>query len=347
MLELCLRLEAIYLFLPHLPARAETVAVQERTVATATVVLPCWNEERSVRPLFETFKQVFADNPPQSIRLLFVDDGSTDRTWQEVEGLPDTSGPLQICSVRLRSHFGKTAAQAIGLQWAVAQGGPVVFMDSDGQHHPHALLDPLTRCSTSGKTQIARRAEYQRTTISKMGTAGLQLLAKLIGVPFRPDLAEYVVISEETASRLATSSQLRTIPLLPLVQSVSNGFETFCVVVTERLDGTTQTRWSNSALWQKAVLHLLTNPWALFLRLSIVISGAILLMGGYGLYVGLTSMFNGTFLGVGSILVAVVITFAMLGMIQIATLALVILLLKRLDVSPGAVYDPESERPSE
>lgn len=311
----------------------------------ATVVLPCWNEEQSVLPLVESFRQAFPDKTMASIQLLFIDDGSTDQTWANIQSMVNASGELPIAGVHLKSHLGKTSAQAIGLRWAVAHGGgTVVFMDSDGQHDPHALLDPLRRCNASGRTQVASRPGYRRTLISALGTAGLRLLAGLTGVPFRPDLAEFVVISKQTANRLATDPNLGTSPLLPLVEATSDGFETFRTSVLDRLDGTVNSRWSNENLWQKAVLHLLTNPWRLLLRLSIVLTAAILALGTYGLIVGLSSMASGTFLGVGSILVTVVFAFAMLAMLQIATLAFIVLLLKRFETLSLMRHMSEQER---
>jgi hypothetical protein len=296
-----------------------------------TIILPCWNELPTIRPLVLGFADAFAGDTSIQVQLLFVDDASTDGTWSEIEQVLGPNGPLLISGIRLPAHLGKGSAQAIGLRSLTPAVGPVVFMDSDGQHDPRALVPPIHRCLETGRTQIAQRSSYRRTPMSQFGTLGLRFLGYLAGVSYQPKLAEFLTMSAPTADRLASHPQLGISPLLPLVQSTSPDYDTFSAPVVPRIDGSTTTRWSTEAHWQKAVLHLLVSPWRLLLRLSIGVSLMVALMGTYGLIVGFSSFASGTFLGVGSVLVALVFIFAVLAALQITILALLALLLGRVE----------------
>ncbi len=74
------------------------------------LVVPCFNEERRLRP--EAFKAFAASRP--EVRLLFVDDGSTDGTLAILEGLrADAPGPVDLA--RLPANQGKAAAVREGI----------------------------------------------------------------------------------------------------------------------------------------------------------------------------------------------------------------------------------------
>jgi glycosyltransferase involved in cell wall biosynthesis len=299
-----------------------------------TIILPCWNECRSIEPLIGAFREAFRPGEDPEVHLLFVDDASTDGTWSEIEQVLGRYGQLFVSGLRLPAHLGKASAQAAGLRSLVPARGPVVFMDSDGQHDPGVLLPPIHRSLETGRTQIAERSGYRRTLTSQLGTVGLRILGNLAGASFQPKLAEFLAISAETANRLASNPQLGISPLLPLVQSCSPDFDTFQAPIGPRIDGSTSSRWSTETHWQKAVLHLLVNPWRLLLRLSVGVTIMVAIMGTYGLVVGITSMANGTFLGVGSVLVALVFIFAVLATLQIIILALLALVLRRVETIP-------------
>jgi hypothetical protein len=73
---------------------------------------------------------------------------------------------------------------------------------------------------------------------------------------------------------------------------------------------------------------LLANPWAMLPRLALTIAVTIALLGAYGLGVGIHSVLNGTFLGVGSILVVTVLVFSVLAGLQMMTLGLLVVMFR-------------------
>jgi len=96
-----------------------------------SIVVPLYNEEESVRPLYARIVAAMRefDDPYQ---IIFVDDGSRDRTCSIVSDLCDEDS--RIVLIRLRRNFGQTAALKAGFDFA--RGEIIISMDGDLQHDP-------------------------------------------------------------------------------------------------------------------------------------------------------------------------------------------------------------------
>src|SRR5215510_6822334 len=106
-----------------------------------SVVIPVYNEEENVEPLFQEIKGVLT-SLDKSFEVITVDDGSKDDTFAALRRLHCREPSLKV--VRLKRNFGQTAALAAGL--AHAEGDIIVLMDGDMQNDPHdidALLAKL------------------------------------------------------------------------------------------------------------------------------------------------------------------------------------------------------------
>ena len=106
-----------------------------------TVIVPCKNEEEAI-PLFykELVAQTaFLKSRGTELKLLFIDDGSTDRTVDVVRQLHETDERVHMIS--FSRNFGKEAAMYAGLK-AAAQSEYAVIMDADLQDPP-ALLEEM------------------------------------------------------------------------------------------------------------------------------------------------------------------------------------------------------------
>lgn len=98
---------------------------------TLSVVIPVYNEEENVRLLYERLKEAL-DPLKKEYEILFVDDGSTDKTLAVLEDIQENDNSLIVLS--LRRNFGQTAAFAAGFDFA--RGDVVVTMDGDLQNDP-------------------------------------------------------------------------------------------------------------------------------------------------------------------------------------------------------------------
>jgi glycosyltransferase involved in cell wall biosynthesis len=96
-----------------------------------SIVVPIHNEEPAILPLYDKLTGVL-DPLARPYEIIFVDDASTDRSFDLLANLVETDARLKV--IRLRRNFGQTAALSAGFD--EAQGEVVVSMDGDLQHDP-------------------------------------------------------------------------------------------------------------------------------------------------------------------------------------------------------------------
>ncbi|MBI3694629.1 MAG: glycosyltransferase family 2 protein [Acidobacteria bacterium] len=95
-----------------------------------SVVIPVANEQTTIEPLCRALEQA----APSPYEILFVDDGSTDGTWEEITKLHQAG---RARGIRFRRNFGKTAALQAG--FAATRGDVVFTLDGDLQDDPQEI----------------------------------------------------------------------------------------------------------------------------------------------------------------------------------------------------------------
>lgn len=106
-----------------------------------SIVVPIHNEEPSILPLYDRLTAVM-ERLQRPYEILFVDDASTDRSFDLLANLVETDMRLKV--IRLRRNFGQTPALQAGFD--EAQGEVIISMDGDLQHDPEdipALLEKV------------------------------------------------------------------------------------------------------------------------------------------------------------------------------------------------------------
>lgn len=99
-----------------------------------SVVVPLLNEEESLRELYQRLKAVFA-RMKSTYEIIFVDDGSTDGSFQVLKDL-HVSDP-NVKAIRFRRNFGKSAALSVAFR--EAEGEFIITMDADLQDDPDEI----------------------------------------------------------------------------------------------------------------------------------------------------------------------------------------------------------------
>ena len=101
-----------------------------------SVVLPAYNEEKMICRAAETIGKIL-DDAGIVYEIVFVDDGSKDKTWEQIEKVSENNP--HITGVHFSRNFGKEAAMVAGL--ANAKGDCCAVMDCDLQHPPEVLIE--------------------------------------------------------------------------------------------------------------------------------------------------------------------------------------------------------------
>jgi glycosyltransferase involved in cell wall biosynthesis len=99
-----------------------------------SIVIPIHNEEPAILPLYDRLTSVL-EGLPKSYEIIFIDDASTDRSFDLLANLVETDNRLKV--IRLRRNFGQTAALSAGFD--EAQGQVIVSLDGDLQHDPEDI----------------------------------------------------------------------------------------------------------------------------------------------------------------------------------------------------------------
>lgn len=145
---------------------------------TVSVIIPCFNEEGTVR---ELYSQVRAEFSQLALRaeLIFIDDGSTDRTRELLRELAATDPDCRV--VVFRRNSGKAAALQVGFR--MARGEYILTMDADLQDDPHEIprfLEALQRVDLVSGWKENRLDPLGKTLPSRLFNATVR---RVTGVP--------------------------------------------------------------------------------------------------------------------------------------------------------------------
>jgi glycosyltransferase involved in cell wall biosynthesis len=126
-----------------------------------SVVIPLYNEEDSLRELHQQLNTTFRR---MNVRyeLLFVDDGSTDKSFQVLRDLKRNDRHIKI--IRFRRNYGKSAALAVGFDKAL--GNIVITMDADLQDDP-AEIPSLKKRIEDGYDLVSGWKKRRKDPLSK------------------------------------------------------------------------------------------------------------------------------------------------------------------------------------
>jgi len=123
------------------PTKPASRARASSSAPTLSIVVPLFNEAKGLPGLHGRIAEVaryLQAKRGLSLEVVYIDDGSSDRTSDVARSLPAISLDIQV--ITLSRNFGKEAALLAGLDHA--RPGAVLFMDGDGQH-PTDLIDTL------------------------------------------------------------------------------------------------------------------------------------------------------------------------------------------------------------
>ena len=96
-----------------------------------SVVIPAFNEEDNILPLYTALKGVLG-GMQYPYELIFIDDGSTDKTYPALKKIHESDSQVKI--IKFRKNFGQSAALRAGFDHA--KGRIIITLDSDLQNDP-------------------------------------------------------------------------------------------------------------------------------------------------------------------------------------------------------------------
>lgn len=133
---------------------------------SVAIVIPVFNEEQVLPELLRRVTAVCDRETAVNWRVIFVNDGSRDRTGEVIEAKAATD--LRLVLVELSRNFGHQAALAAGLAEAVTADA-VVTMDADLQDPPELIPDLLAQWRAGAEVVLAVRRSRQESGLRRVG----------------------------------------------------------------------------------------------------------------------------------------------------------------------------------
>lgn len=127
-----------------------------------SVVIPLYNEAESLPELYDWLVRVLTANN-FSYELIFVDDGSTDGSWNIVQGLRERSGCVH--GIKFRRNYGKSPALHCGFR--KASGNVVITMDADLQDSPDEIPELYRMITVEGYELVSGWKKKRYDPLSK------------------------------------------------------------------------------------------------------------------------------------------------------------------------------------
>ena len=127
-----------------------------------SVIVPLYNEEESLPELYAWIQRVMEKNG-FTYEVIFVNDGSTDRSWEIIEGLAAQSE--QAKGIKFRRNYGKSPALYCGFERA--QGDVVITMDADLQDSPDEIPELYRMITEDGYDLVSGYKKKRYDPLSK------------------------------------------------------------------------------------------------------------------------------------------------------------------------------------
>ncbi|HDX9653018.1 MULTISPECIES: glycosyltransferase family 2 protein [Bacillus cereus group] len=167
---------------------------------TITILVPAYNEEEVLDQLYSRLTGVFQGIPNYNFEILFVNDGSKDRTLDIIKEF--RANDKRISYVDLSRNFGKETAMIAGLDHAI--GDAVIIIDADLQDPPELIPEMIKYWEQGYDDIYAKRRSRSGESWAKKWTAGkfYSLLKKTTRIPIQENTGDFRLLDRRCVEAL-------------------------------------------------------------------------------------------------------------------------------------------------
>jgi dolichol-phosphate mannosyltransferase len=175
-------------------------------VPLLSVVVPVLNEEANLPELHSRLVESLAGHG-RPIEVIYVDDGSTDRSSELIASWTADSG-FEIVLVKLSRNFGMEVAMSAGLDQS--RGDYVALMHADLQDPPELLPEMLATAQAGADVVYARRIGRDESAVKRMLATGFyELMRRIARVPYQGQAGDFRVLSRRVVQALQSMPERR------------------------------------------------------------------------------------------------------------------------------------------
>jgi len=164
-----------------------------------SVVIPAYNEEENIPELYKELLSSL-DTLGETWEIIFVDDGSSGKTWNIIQSLYGTD--KRVKGIQFSRNFGHQYALFAGL--LAASGDAVVSMDADLQHPPSVIPDLVREWKKGYKIVNTIRNDLESLSGFKKVTSNLyyRIFSFITGVKIRPGMADFRLLDRKVVESI-------------------------------------------------------------------------------------------------------------------------------------------------
>ena len=172
------------------------------------IVVPCYNEEEVLKIASQALREVLNDlvskgKIAKDSFILFVNDGSKDRTWELIEE-EHREHPVQVCGVKLAGNVGHQFALTAGLITAKDMSDVTISIDADLQDDVTVIEEMIDKFHAGNDIVYGVRKERKTDTFFKRVTAqGFYRLMDMMGVKSVYNHADFRLMSQRAVEQFS------------------------------------------------------------------------------------------------------------------------------------------------
>ena len=248
-----------------------------------SVIVPVFNEQGNLNPLYSELKAVLSQIEI-FYEIIFVDDGSTDNSFQELSSIHDGDNSVKV--IQFRRNFGQSAAFAAGFN--AAQGELILTIDADGQNDPNdipKMLDTMREGNYDFVTgwRVNRKESFIRRLLSKVAN---RIISRSTQLEIHDRGCSLKLFKRDIVKNIRLYGQLHR--FLPELASAI-GVRIAEIPVNDRMRKSGKSKYGSITRTPRVVLDLITvsylltfftSPMRLFGSLALVCSLSGLVIAG-------------------------------------------------------------------
>jgi len=236
-----------------------------------TIIAPAYNEEQVIDEFYTRLSSVLKTLSHIDTEILFVNDGSTDRTFEKIRAFRKQD--RSVSYINLSRNFGKEAAMSAGLDYA--EGDAVVILDIDLQDPPELIPKMIELWQEGYDSVYGQRSERQGESFIKKFTARhfYRLMEKVSRVQIPRDTGDFRLLSRRAVLALRQLNESNR-----FMKGIFSwiGYRQTALIYTRKPRSAGNSKFSYWRLWNFA-LDGITSFTTLPLKVASYLGGALAL----------------------------------------------------------------------
>jgi polyisoprenyl-phosphate glycosyltransferase len=168
-----------------------------------SILLPVLNEQGNIIAVYTALKNIFTSLANYTCEIIFIDDGSTDNTLQNIKEIAAVDG--SVLYISFSRNFGKDNALSAGLR--KSSGDAVITMDADMQHAPMLILELIEKWEGGLEVVYFYRENknmHAGTFGSLLSSAFYKILNSLSDVKLENGISDFRILDKKVVQTLSS-----------------------------------------------------------------------------------------------------------------------------------------------